>query len=354
MPEYRKHEARDWARAHMRGVANTITPTFTHDLRGLNEAAIRHDVRKEIEFGFWGALLVAETATTLEEYVRFTEWAADEAAGRLRLIHHASFNTLEENVHAAQAAEQAGADLVLLSYPPTFYPDSADDIYAYTKAFCDGTNLAVMLFPVPLWGFERIHPAAGFGPDLIARLLDDVPNIAAIKAEGGMPSIGGFVDVYRRFGERVVVTEPIEANGLPMACLVPMQFMGTSNYEYWGPTIPEIFGLIRSDSGRAVRGRDAALLADSARPPSEYAGHGDAGRREFSAPHGVEVPRLAGRFQRRPAPHAHHASDRPPDEAVASGFDRLGSRSAGRRRQSLLHGTPPRLGGRRDPAAHQP
>lgn len=255
MPEYRKHEARDWARAHMRGVANTVTPTFTHDLRGLNEAAIRHDVRKEIEFGFWGALLVAETATTLEEYVRFTEWAADEAAGRLRLIHHASFNTLEENVHAAQAAEHAGADLVLLSYPPTFYPDSADDIYAYTKAFCDGTNLAVMLFPVPLWGFERIHPAAGFGPDLIARLLDDVPNIAAIKAEGGMPSIGGFVDVYRRFGERVVVTEPIEANGLPMACLVPMQFMGTSNYEYWGATIPEIFGLIRDGRFEAAMQR---------------------------------------------------------------------------------------------------
>ena len=167
MADYRKHEAREWAKASMKGVANTITPTFTQDLRSLNESAIRHDVRKEIEYGFWGTLLVAETATTFDEYVRFAEWAADEAGRRLHLIHHASFNSLEENIAAVQATERAGADLVLLAYPPTFYPASADDIYRYTKTFCDSTNLAVMLFPVPLWGFERIHPARGLwsGPD---------------------------------------------------------------------------------------------------------------------------------------------------------------------------------------------
>ena len=74
----------------MRGVANVIIPTFTQDLRGLNERAIRHDVRKEIEYGFWGALLVAETATTLPEYSQFATWAADEAKGKLHFIHHAS------------------------------------------------------------------------------------------------------------------------------------------------------------------------------------------------------------------------------------------------------------------------
>ena len=31
----------------------------------MNERAIRYDVRKEIEYGFWGTLMVAETATTL-------------------------------------------------------------------------------------------------------------------------------------------------------------------------------------------------------------------------------------------------------------------------------------------------
>jgi hypothetical protein len=42
---YRKKEARDWAWANMRGVANVVNPTFTEDLSALNEKAIRYDVR---------------------------------------------------------------------------------------------------------------------------------------------------------------------------------------------------------------------------------------------------------------------------------------------------------------------
>ena len=248
-------DARAWARENMRGVANVITPTFTGNLAGLNEAAARHDVRLEIEYGFWGALMVSAVAVTLDEYAQFVTWCADEAQGALHLIHHASFNSLEDNIEAARRSQERGAELVLLGYPPTFYPRSAEDIHAYTRAFCDATDLGVILFPVPLWGFERIHPAAGFGPDLIERLLDDCPNIVAIKAEGGMPSIGGFVDVYNRFHERVLVIEPIEGNGLPMATLVDMPFMGTSNYEYFGPEIPRIFAMIRD--GRRDEAMDA-------------------------------------------------------------------------------------------------
>lgn len=242
---YAKAEARAWARENLSGVHNVLTPTFTSDLAGLNEEAVRHDVRLEIEYGFSGALLVAETATTLDEYAQFAGWAADESQGRLRLIHHASFNTLEENIEAARRAALAGAELALLAYPPTFYPRSEEELYGYTAAFCRGVDLAVILFPVPLWGFERIHPAAGFGPDLLERLVDDLPNIVAIKAEGGMPWIGGFVHAYQRVGDRVLVTEPLEGNGIPLASLLPMPFMGTSNYEYFGDVVPRMFAAVR-------------------------------------------------------------------------------------------------------------
>jgi 4-hydroxy-tetrahydrodipicolinate synthase len=254
-PPFTRTEARAWARQHMRGVANVVTPTFTSDLSAINDAATRHDVRLEIEYGFWGALMVSEVAITIPEYAAFMSAGADEAQGRLHLIHHASFNSLADNIEAVRMTQTRGAELVLLGYPPTFYPRSADDIHAYTKAFCDATDLGVILFPVPLWGFERIHPSAGFGPDLIERLLDDCPNIVAIKAEGGMPAIGGFVDVYHRFHDRVLVIEPIEGNGLPLATLVDMPFMGTSNYEYYGPMIPRIFALIRA--GRVNEAMDA-------------------------------------------------------------------------------------------------
>src|ERR1017187_2987020 len=173
MVRYQKNEARAWARENMRGVANVVIPSFSRDLKKLNEKGIRFDIRKEIEYGFWGTLLVSEVAITVPEYVQFTQWAHDEAGGKLALIHHAAFNTLEENIEAVQAAEKAGADLVLLGYPANFYAKSEKDIFDYTKAFSDSTQLGVILFPVPLWGFERVHPA-GMSPGLIKQMVKDI------------------------------------------------------------------------------------------------------------------------------------------------------------------------------------
>jgi 4-hydroxy-tetrahydrodipicolinate synthase len=63
---YTRAEARDWAREHLRGVINVLIPSFTNDLRGVNEAAVRHDVRKQFEYGFDGALLVSEVVISPE------------------------------------------------------------------------------------------------------------------------------------------------------------------------------------------------------------------------------------------------------------------------------------------------
>ena len=243
--EYSKHEARDWAKENMKGVANVVIPSFSLDLEKLNEKGIRHDIRKEIEYGFWGTLLVSEVAISVPEYTRFVQWARDEAGGKLHLIHHAAFNTLAENIEAVQAAEKAGANLVLLSYPANFYATSSQQIYDYTRAFCEATNLGVILFVVPLWGFERVHPA-GMEPALVKRMVKDIPNIVAIKAEAGMPTPAGFVQAWKNHSHEVVVTCPIEQDAIPLAALVPMRFMGTSNSEYYGGMIPRILSMVQS------------------------------------------------------------------------------------------------------------
>ncbi len=243
MARYKKSEAREWARENLRGVANVVIPSYTQNLKGLNEKGIRHDIRLELEYGFKGTLLVSEVAITLDEYRQFFEWANDESKGRLLLIHHASFNDLEENIEAVKIAEANGAELILLSYPPNFYPETEQDIYDYTKAFCDATNLAVLLFPVPLWGFDRVHPS-DIPATLIRRLIKDCPNVVAIKAEGGMPSIMGFVECHRLFSKDLIITCPLEHDMIALAQLAPIQFSGTSNTEYYGPMIPRIHKLL--------------------------------------------------------------------------------------------------------------
>ena len=245
MASYTKSEARDWARENLRGVINTISPTFTNDFATVNEAAIRHDVRKQLEFGFNGALLVSEVSITLPEYETFCEIAADEAAGRQLFVHHSSWSDLEHAKRALKVAEATGAELVLLSYPASFYPESEQDIYDYTKAICDATDLAVMIFPMYLWGFSpRIHPS-DIPTSVIRRLIDDCPNIVAIKAEGGYPSTMGLIECHRLFGDEVVISCPIEADMIPLSQLMPIQVSATSDHEYYGPMIPRIFALLQ-------------------------------------------------------------------------------------------------------------
>ena len=245
MLPYNRANARDWARERLVGVVNCTIPSFTGDLTALNEQAIRHDTRLAIEHGFMGTLGVSEVSITLPEYLDFLRIIKDEAGDRLVVTHHASWNNLEQNIEALRGAEAAGAEFVLLSYPPNFYPESEQDIYDYTKAVCDATNLAVMLFPMFLWGFSsRIHPSDIPAP-LIRRLLDDCPNIVAIKAEGGFPSIQSVIECDRLFGKEVVISMPIEGELIPLSQIMPIQLSATSDHEYYGPMIPRVFNLLR-------------------------------------------------------------------------------------------------------------
>jgi 4-hydroxy-tetrahydrodipicolinate synthase len=241
--EYTKSEARDWARVHLRGVNGVCIPTYTNDLQKLNEKAIRYDIRKDVEYGMAGSLIVSETATTEDEFIQFTEWAADEAKGRLNIIHHASWNTLDQAIKMTNRAEQAGADLVLLSYPPSFYPKTDDDIFEYTKKFGEGTNLGFILFPVPLWSFEHVHPM-GMSPQLMQRMVKEIPNLVAIKAEHDLPHIAGFIWTWNHFKDDVVITCPIARDAIPLKTVVPIQAWATSNYQFFGPIVPRIFNLL--------------------------------------------------------------------------------------------------------------
>jgi 4-hydroxy-tetrahydrodipicolinate synthase len=245
MAAYAKGEARAWAREHLVGCSSVTTPTFTADLERLNEAAIAYDIALAVEHGFAYTLVMAETNITPEENARFTAIARETAGDRMRLVFHATFGTLADNVEAVKLAERAGADLALLAYPPQFWPTTEQEVYEYTKAFCDATELGVMLFPIPLWGFERIHPA-GMSVELVRHMLDTIPNIVAIKSEQGFPLPAGLCEMYHHFRDEVVISCPIEGDAIPLMSVMDIQFSGTSNTEWMSGYYPEAFELARS------------------------------------------------------------------------------------------------------------
>src|SRR5262249_25869812 len=111
MAGYTRAEARDWARERLIGAVNCTIPSFTGDLGGINEAAIRHDVRLAKSHGFIGTLGVSEVSITLPECLEFLALCKDEAGPGFYVVHHASWSNLEQNLAAVTGAERAGADL---------------------------------------------------------------------------------------------------------------------------------------------------------------------------------------------------------------------------------------------------
>jgi len=246
--KYAVGDARDWAREHLRGVAGCVAPTVRADFSGLNEAAIRHDVDLERRYGFAGILLVGETGTTAEEMRQFIEIAVDQAGTDLITILQASEPTLEHNIQLVEAAEAAGVDVVLPSFPATFYPTDEDDVYDYYTTLAGSTGLGMIVFAIHLWNFGRLHPSS-FSPRLIGRLVADCPNVVAIKNEIGAPGVAGISQVFELFNDQVVVTDPFEMSAPAWVENYGMQFLGTSNYEYVGPEVPRMFDLLHSPGG---------------------------------------------------------------------------------------------------------
>jgi 4-hydroxy-tetrahydrodipicolinate synthase len=246
MAKYEIGDARAWALETLAGCCGCVMPTFTSDVRRLNEKAIRHDVAHEKALGMRNILIVAEGGTTRQELHRFIDVCVDEAGDDLVTMAQASEPTFDDMVEVMRYAEHAGVDLVLPSYPLTYHPTSIDQLFEDTRRLIDSTWLGVMLFAIDQWNFSRLHPAA-FPVGLLERLVNSCPNLAGIKNEVGVPYAGGLVDIFEKFGGRVVVTDPFEHNAPIWIRHYGMRYLGTSNYEAMGDSVPRMVALL-SDS----------------------------------------------------------------------------------------------------------
>jgi 4-hydroxy-tetrahydrodipicolinate synthase len=134
---------------------------------------------------------------------------------------------------------------VLLSYPTAFWPTSLDEVFDYTKQLAASTDLGVMLFGLPAWGFERIDNA-GMPVSWVRHVLDEIPNIVAIKAEQGYPGIAGIMEMNHHFREEVIISCPIEGETIPLMSVLDFQFSGTSNSNWMSDYYPRAFDLARA------------------------------------------------------------------------------------------------------------
>lgn len=244
MRKYASGEARTWALESLKGCCGCVSPTFTSDLSGLNETAIRHDVALAKSHGMAGLLIVSEAGTTKTEMEELTEIVVDEAGEDLITVLQASQPTLADTMASVEHGASVGVDLVMPSYPLYFNPADTDDVVSFTKQVADaGGDTGVVVFAMDQWNFARLH-AAGFSISLLEQMVDTIPQVVAIKNEVGGPGVGGIAAVFERFTGEVVVTDPLEFNAPAWIANYDMRFMGTSNYELMGPVVPQMFNLL--------------------------------------------------------------------------------------------------------------
>jgi 4-hydroxy-tetrahydrodipicolinate synthase len=182
------------------------------------------------------------------------EVCVEEAGNDLVTFVQAAQPTFDGMIRVIAHAERVGVDFVLPSYPMTYHPASYEEIFEDTRRVVESTSLGVFLFCIDQWNFSRLHPAA-FPVDLLARLVEACPNLAGIKNEVGLPYAGGLVDVFEKFHETVVVTDPLEYNAPAWIRHYGMRFMGTSNYEAMGDATPRMLALL-SDPATWDEGMD--------------------------------------------------------------------------------------------------
>ena len=173
-----KSERKDWAREHFKGFENIFMPSFTPDLKGLDEAGIRLDVRRSLAHGCFSVFAVP-LGLAPPEAKRFLEIVVDEVKGRMSVGLPIMAETIEASLQELQMAEEVGCTHALIHPSHTFHANTEDDLYKYYRTLIDSTNLGVALWATDGQQFANLHPS-NVAVDVYAKLADE-PNVVALK-----------------------------------------------------------------------------------------------------------------------------------------------------------------------------
>jgi 4-hydroxy-tetrahydrodipicolinate synthase len=227
-----RNERKAWARDALLGLENALMPSFTPDMRDLDEDAIRFDVRQAKAHGFFSTMCAVETGLSTEEAKRFISIVCDEAGEDLLVSFTVLNDSFEQSLALLQHAEKAGCSHALLGYPATFRPATPDEIYEKTAMLAEATSLGLVMYVTDKFDFVRFHPSQI--PFEAYDKIAELPNIVSLKVGFGNPATA--FEAFERYGDKVLVNV-----GTPMLMgLFPMlreqygaQWFGGGAWEMW-------------------------------------------------------------------------------------------------------------------------
>ena len=252
---YKKSEAKEYSREHMRGIWAAALNPMTSDFQ-IDEAGLRRNLNHWIEdLKIQGVFIAGKQgeffSMSVAERKRNFELAVEVCDGRAGTIMSCSDQNFDTVVELARHAQDVGADYIVVQAPVLhFIHDRDDTIYNYYKEICDRVDIGIAM-----WS----HPDSGYlmSPELCARVAE-LPNIMAIKYSVPRDM---YTQLTRLAGDRILVSTASEDEWLDnilelgwqlYLCSSPPYLMQTSNdlrmHEY-----TQLAFAGEADRARAVR-----------------------------------------------------------------------------------------------------
>jgi len=176
--KYTKREAKEYSRAHMKGIwAAALTP-FAQDL-SIDEAGFRGNLNHWIsDLSIDGVFVCGKQgeffSMSVAERKRTFEIAVDAIGGRAGTIMSCSDQNMDTVIELAKHAQAIGADYIVVHAPVLHFLKAQDDtLFEYYKTISEKVDIGIAL-----WS----HPDSGYllSPELCARIAG-IPNVVAIK-----------------------------------------------------------------------------------------------------------------------------------------------------------------------------
>jgi 4-hydroxy-tetrahydrodipicolinate synthase len=201
--KYRKNEAKEAAKATLKGVWTALPTNFTQDDK-IDEAAtawnLEHCISELKLEGHYCMGNVAEFwSMTNEERMRVHEINVETAKGRIPLIAGCHHQNPNEVIKLANHAASVGIDFVIILTP--YVAARGDDaIFDFYKYVCERIDIGVVLFNT-----EATYP---IGVPLAKRLVK-IPNICAFKQ--GVSKISSTIALRAAVGKELEISVADEA-----------------------------------------------------------------------------------------------------------------------------------------------
>lgn len=206
--KYRKNEAKEFARSHLRGIWAASTTPFNDDF-SLNEKGfagnLHHWTR---DLGIDGVFFTGKQgeffSMSVEERKRTFEIGMEVCGNQFGTMMSCSDQNMDTVLDLAKYAEHMGADYIIVHAPILhFVTDVNEIVYQYYKHLSDNLNIAMAI-----WS----HPDSGYmmSPELCSRVAD-LPNVVAIKYSVPRDM---YAQLTRLAGNKLIVSNPSEDHWL--------------------------------------------------------------------------------------------------------------------------------------------